>query len=79
LEELEGEGVVLGGIEGVDTVGGWLFNRIGSVPRQGTRWRFCGWHFLIRRAGLRRIIEVEIRRMEGPEGEVGPVRKEGRR
>ncbi|MEY5014952.1 MAG: Transporter associated domain, partial [Verrucomicrobiota bacterium] len=79
LEELEAEGVVLGAMEGVDTVGGWLFNRIGSVPRQGTRWRFCGWHFLIRRAGLRKIAEVEIRRMEGPEGEVLSGRKEGGR
>jgi putative hemolysin len=79
LEELEAEGVVLGAMEGVDTVGGWLFNRIGSVPRQGTRWRFCGWHFLIRRAGLRKIAEVEIRRMEGPEGEVSSGRKEGGR
>ncbi len=79
LEELEAEGVVLAGIEGVDTVGGWLFNRIGSVPKQGTRWRFGGWHFLVRRAGLRRIIEVEVRRMEGPDGEVRSVRKEGGR
>ena len=65
LEELAEVGVVLEGVEGVDTVGGWLFTRIGSVPRQGTRWHFGGWQFLIRRAGMRRILEVEVRAVRG--------------
>ncbi len=46
--------------EGIDTVGGLIFNRLGALPRPGTQVKFDGGTLTVRRTSRKRIEEVLI-------------------
>ncbi|MBV9491061.1 MAG: HlyC/CorC family transporter [Verrucomicrobia bacterium] len=50
--------------EGVDTVNGLLFNRLGYLPKPGARVEIAPFQFEIRQASRKRILEVMIERLE---------------
>lgn len=49
--------------EGLDTIGGYIFNKMGYVPRPGSVVRIPGFTLRIRRATRRRVQEVFIEKM----------------
>jgi len=56
--------------EGIDTIGGLIFNRLGDLPRAGTKLRLDEIEFTVRRVSRKRIEEVLIvpdREDEAPE------------
>ena len=44
--------------EGLDTIGGFVFNRLGYLPPSGTRFEMPRLAITIRRAGRKRIEEI---------------------
>ena len=44
--------------EGIDTIGGFVFNRLGYLPPSGTRFEMPRLAFTIRRTGRKRIEEI---------------------
>jgi CBS domain containing-hemolysin-like protein len=44
--------------EGIDTIGGFVFTRLGYVPSSGTKLEIPGLAITVRRAGRKRIEEV---------------------
>lgn len=44
--------------EGIDTIGGFVFTRLGYVPSSGTKLEIPGLVITVRRAGRKRIEEV---------------------
>jgi CBS domain containing-hemolysin-like protein len=46
--------------EGIDTIGGLLFNRLGTLPKTGAHVEFDGVRFTVRRVSRKRIEEVLI-------------------
>jgi CBS domain containing-hemolysin-like protein len=44
--------------EGLDTIGGLVFNRLGYVPPSGTRFEMPRLAITVRRAGRKRIEEI---------------------
>jgi len=46
--------------EGIDTIGGLLFNRLGALPKTGAHVEFDGVRFTVRRVSRKRIEEVLI-------------------
>ncbi len=57
--------------EGIDTIGGFIFNRLGSLPRPGTRLEIGELTLTVRRTSRKRIEEVLIEQpvTENPEEE----------
>jgi putative hemolysin len=59
--------------EGIDTIGGLIFNRLGTLPRPGTQLDMDGLKMTVRRTSRKRVEEVLIVREaspdEGPEEE----------
>jgi putative hemolysin len=47
-----------------DTLGGFLMERSGGIPRPGTRLPYQGWDFEVRRSSRKRIKEVIVQRLE---------------
>lgn len=46
--------------EGIDTIGGYVFNRVGSLPKPGTEFEFGGLKLVVRRTSRKRIEELLI-------------------
>ena len=46
--------------EGIDTIGGFVFNRLGYLPPSGTRFEMPRLAITIRRAGRKRIEEILV-------------------
>jgi CBS domain containing-hemolysin-like protein len=58
------------GIEGIDTIGGLVFNLAGTVPKLGSVWNLVGVSLTVRRTSRKRVEEVIIRiSRETPEKE----------
>lgn len=53
--------------EGIDTIGGLIFNRLGSLPRPGTQLDIDGLKITVRRTSRKRVEEVLIVRETTPE------------
>lgn len=52
--------------EGIDTIGGMIFNRLGALPRPGTEMELDGLKMTIRRTSRKRVEEVLIVRKNPP-------------
>ncbi|MDQ3623110.1 MAG: hemolysin family protein [Verrucomicrobiota bacterium] len=55
--------------EGIDTIGGLIFNRLGAVPRAGSQLEVSGLQLTVRRASRKRIDEVLIAQECAPPAE----------
>lgn len=55
--------------EGIDTIGGLIFNRLGTLPRPGTQIEIDGLKVTVRRTSRKRVEEVLIVREASPDGE----------
>ena len=55
--------------EGIDTIGGFLFNRLGYLPPSGTRFEIPRLTITVRRAGRKRIEEVLLEKTTGAGGD----------
>jgi CBS domain containing-hemolysin-like protein len=55
--------------EGIDTIGGLIFNRLGTLPRPGTQLDIDGLKMTVRRTSRKRVEEVLIVRETTPEDE----------
>jgi CBS domain containing-hemolysin-like protein len=55
--------------EGIDTIGGLIFNRLGTLPRPGAQTEIDGLSLTVRRTSRKRIEEVLIVRNQSPEPE----------
>ena len=64
--------------EGIDTIGGLIFNRLGAVPRPGTQMDIDGLKVTVRRTSRKRVEEVLIIREIPPEGENEDEEEEGK-
>ncbi|MCW5877481.1 MAG: CBS domain-containing protein [Anaerolineales bacterium] len=53
--------------EDADTVGGFLFNEIGHVPKAGEHWETEGLHLKVEQVAGRRVRRVRARRVANPE------------
>lgn len=49
--------------EGIDTIGGLLFNRLGALPKSGTALEFDGLRFTLQRVSRKRIEQVLIEQL----------------
>ncbi|MBV8899786.1 MAG: HlyC/CorC family transporter [Verrucomicrobia bacterium] len=58
--------------DGIDTVNGLLFNRLGYLPKPGTRVEIPPLEFEIRDASRKRILEVMVQRMDRLKAEQPP-------
>lgn len=47
-----------------DTVGGFFQHQYGKIPQQGSEFEFEGWQFVVQDADEKRIITVDIHRLE---------------
>ncbi|HCN29079.1 MAG TPA: hypothetical protein DIT64_10055 [Verrucomicrobiales bacterium] len=63
--------------EGVDTIGGFVFNHLGHMPKAGERARLDGITLKVRRVVRARIIEVELRLDEARRAELQSVEEAG--
>lgn len=64
--------------EGIDTIGGLIFNRLGALPRPGTQMEIDGLIMTVRRTSRKRVEEVLIVRETPPGEEDGSREEEGR-
>ena len=55
--------------EGLDTIGGLVFNRLGALPRPGTQIELDGVRVIVRRTSRKRIEELLIEQSVAPAGE----------
>ena len=55
--------------EGIDTIGGLIFNRLGQLPKKGQELQIGGLHVKVRRVSRKRVDEVMIVRHEREEDE----------
>jgi CBS domain containing-hemolysin-like protein len=57
--------------EGIDTIGGFVFNKVGQIPKPGTTIEAGGALLTVRRVSRKRVAEVEIQLADaaGPGGE----------
>jgi CBS domain containing-hemolysin-like protein len=53
--------------EGIDTIGGLIFNRLGTLPRPGAQMEIDGLKVTVRRTSRKRVEEVLIVREAAPE------------
>jgi CBS domain containing-hemolysin-like protein len=69
LEDIvESTGIALEA-EGIDTIGGLVFNRVGTLPRTGAVIEIDGYRITIQRTSRKRIEELLIEPPESPAGE----------
>jgi CBS domain containing-hemolysin-like protein len=54
--------------EGIDTINGLIFNRLGYVPRAGATVQIPPLEFQIRQSTRRRVLEVLVQRIKSLEG-----------
>jgi len=64
--------------EGIDTIGGLIFNRLASLPRPGTQLDIDGLKITVRRTSRKRVEEVLVVRETPSEGEDAPEVEEGK-
>lgn len=64
--------------EGIDTIGGLIFNRLGALPRPGSQLEIDGLKMTVRRTSRKRVEEVLIVREAPPEGEDEREEEEGK-
>ena len=64
--------------EGIDTIGGLIFNRLGALPRPGTQMDVDDLKITIRRTSRKRVEEVLIVRETPPEDENSEEEEEGK-
>lgn len=57
--------------EGIDTIGGYVFNRLGALPKPGTEVEFDGLKLMVRRTSRKRIEELLIEQVEAPATDTG--------
>ena len=55
--------------EGIDTIGGLIFNRLGQLPKKGQELRIGELRVKVRRVSRKRVDEVMLVREAGSEGE----------
>jgi CBS domain containing-hemolysin-like protein len=55
--------------EGLDTIGGYIFNRLGALPKPGTQIEIDGLKLTVRRTSRKRIEELLIEQKECPKDE----------
>lgn len=55
--------------EGIDTIGGLVFNRLGYLPKPGDRFELDGLSVKVKRTARNRIMQIEVRVPEQPEEE----------
>jgi magnesium and cobalt transporter len=60
LDDLREHGVEIEA-EGIDTIGGYIFNRLGQIPKPGTQIEIGQTLLTVQRVSRKRIAEVEIR------------------
>jgi putative hemolysin len=53
--------------EGIDTVGGYVFNRLGALPKAGAQLQLAGLKITVRRTSRKRIEELLLEYHEEPE------------
>jgi len=58
--------------EGIDTIGGFVFTRLGYLPPAGTRLEIPGLLITVRQTGRKRIKEVLLEKTTGPDLQEGP-------
>lgn len=51
--------------EGLDTIGGLIFNQLGYLPRPGTSVDIAPLHLEIRKSSRRRVLQVAVEKMKG--------------
>ena len=55
--------------DGIDTIGGLIFNRLGQLPKKGQELQIGGLHVKVRRVSRKRVDEVMLfRALGGEEG-----------
>jgi len=64
--------------EGIDTIGGLIFNRLGALPRPGTQMDIDDLKITVRRTSRKRVEEVLILRETPPEDENEDEEEEGK-
>ena len=64
--------------EGIDTIGGLIFNRLGTLPRPGTLLDIEGLKMTVRRTSRKRVEEVLIVRETSPEDDESAEEDEGK-
>ena len=57
--------------EGIDTIGGLIFNRLGQLPKPGQEMKIAGMRVTVRRMARRRVEEVLLVRESEPPAEEG--------
>jgi putative hemolysin len=57
--------------EGLDTIGGLIFNQLGYLPKPGTSVEIPPLRLEIRRSSRKRVLEVAVEKMEGSSSEGG--------
>jgi putative hemolysin len=57
--------------EGIDTIGGYVFNRLGALPKPGTQLEIDGLKLLVRRTSRKRIEELLIEQEKSGEPDPG--------
>ena len=57
--------------EGIDTIGGLIFNRLGALPKPGEQMEIDGLRVTVRRTSRKRVEEVLIVQPEAPQMEEG--------
>jgi CBS domain containing-hemolysin-like protein len=58
--------------DGVETIGGFIVNKLGRLPRVGTSVRLGGWKVTVRAMSRKRVREVVLQRIR-PDGEGGAL------
>lgn len=57
--------------EGIETIGGYVVNELGKLPRQGMTLRLGPWKITVRAISQRRVREVALQRVQPVTGEEG--------
>ena len=58
--------------EGLDTIGGLIFNQLGYLPKPGTSVEIPPLRLEIRRSSRKRVLEVAVEKIKGPALEMDP-------
>jgi CBS domain containing-hemolysin-like protein len=58
--------------EGLDTIGGLIFNQLGYLPKPGTSVEIPPLRLEIRRSSRKRVLEVAVEKIKGPALETDP-------
>jgi CBS domain containing-hemolysin-like protein len=72
IEEVNNELEIDLEAEGVDTIGGLVFNHFGYLPKPGERTSFNGVKVKVKRIGRNRITQLELRLEPNPEAGMNP-------